>query len=200
MNKKIVLLVIIFLIGIVSIIFFNQNKEDYYLTYANKVIDLYEGKYNTDGIKKRDLKAFDTFYDKLRHKNETIDITDYFTFNDENKASGNPALKASYTNGKCFIKYDDLTLWNNYNNAEEGTEIFQRVTCNGYETILFETAFTPPYDVLVNDPKYNFVIDSYEKGITGYNFKYKSTYDGTPLKLSLIMEDKAIVKIEVTYD
>ena len=200
MNKKIIILVIVLIIGIISMIFFNQNKEDYYLTYANKVIALYDGEYDTDGIKKKDLDAFNDFYNKLKHKDEKIDITQYFTFTDEYKGSSNSDLKATYYNQKCFINYDDLTLWDNYDNAAEGGEIFQKVSCNGYETILYETMFMPPYDVLVNDPKYNYVIDSYSDSLSGYTFKYKSSYDDTPLTIRLHIEDKKIKEIEVTYD
>ncbi len=200
MNKKIIILIVILVIGIISIIFFNQNKEDYYLTYANKIIALYDGNYDTDGIKAKDLDAFNNFYNKLKHKDERIDITEYFNFTDEYKINDNSAFKATYYNKKCFINYDDLTLWDNYDNASEGGEIFQKVSCNGYQTILYETMFMPPYDVIVNDPKYNYVIDSYSDSLSGYTFKYKSSYDNTPLTIRLIMEDKKVNEIEVTYD
>lgn len=200
MNKKIVILVVIIIIGIISIIFFNQNKEDYYLSYANKIVGLYDGKYDTDGIKKKDLEAFNNFYNKLKHKDEKIDITKYFNFTDEYKENESSALKASYYNNKCFINYEDLTLWDNYDNASEGSEIYQKVNCNGYQTILYETMFMPPYDVIINDPKYNYVIDSYSDSLSGYTFKYKSSYDDTTLTIKLIMENKQINEIEVTYD
>ncbi len=200
MNKKIIILVIILIIGIISIVFYNRNKEDYYLNFANKIIDLYAGKNDTDGIRKDDLKAYQDFYNELKHVNEKVDITNYFTFTDEYKISGNPALKATYYNHKCYVNYDDLTLWNNYDKAEEGEEIFQRVSCNGYETILYETMFLPPYNIIINDPKYNYVITSYSESLSGYTFKCKSTYNNSSLTLKLILEDKQIIEVEAIYD
>lgn len=200
MKKNALILVVIVLIGIISIIFFNANDEDYYLKYANKIVDLYDGKKDPDGIKNKDLEAFDNFYKKLTHQDEMVDITEYFEFTEAHRNSGEPSLKATYTNNKCFIKYDDLMLWDNYDNAPQGDPIFQRVSCNGYEALLFETMFMPPYDRIVENPKYNYVIDSYSDSISGYTFKYKSTYDDSDLTIKLIMEGNKIIEVTVSYD
>ena len=200
MKKKVLIIVIIIVIGIISIIYFNSNNEDYYLKYADKLVDLYNENYDIKGIKKKDLEAFDKFLDKLKHKDETIDITDYFIFEEEYKGSSNNVLKATYANKRCFIKYEDLNLWDNYDKVEEGGVIVQVASCNGYETPLFETMFMPPYNKIVEDPKYDYIIDSYSDSLSGYTFKYKSTYDDSNLTLKLIMENKKIVEVEVSYD
>lgn len=189
----IILLAMIALIVGLKII---NNNQDYYLNVSNEVIKLFRSSnYDTKIIKKKDREAVNKYLSTLTHSNQVIDLTEYINKNNDYYTIDKNTKGVYIENGKCYIKYQDLNIANVFDEFNYDGEPYQRVICNNYFTYIYLSYFYPDYEDTKKNPKYDYVFNKEEKMSYGYLFTYRSTYDGTLLKIKFVINNNTIESI-----
>ena len=196
--KKILIIIISIFILVIGIAFFLNSNENYYQNIADITVGFFHSeKYDQKQIKDRDLEAIENFLSQLTHKNEIIDLSEYIIKEKEYYTSSHNTSGVFKKDGKCYIEYEDLEFDKPFQETE--TEPYKKVVCDNYFVDLYESQFYPEYEITKNNPKYDYYFDSSLKTDEGYEFTYYSTYDGSLLKVSLILEKKTITKVMVDF-
>lgn len=200
--KKIIIfsLVIIFLLTGCTV-----KNFKYYKNVSDTVISFYNtSKYDSKKYSENDIPAIETYLSELTHENQEVNISNYLVKSEEYYTDEANTEGVWIKNNSCYIKYDDLELTKTDTYIEEGNdeiELSKKVVCNNYYTILYESSFYPDYAATKTNLRYNYIyLDGFETE-EGYEFIYRSTYDGTGMKVSLDLDDKTIISIhtDITY-
>lgn len=197
--KKVILLgflITIFLTGC-------QSKNfKYYKNVSDTVISFYNNnEYDKEKFYEEDLSAINAFLSELTHKDQIVNISDYITKSQEYYTSESNTDGVWIDGNTCYIKYNELGLFSTGEEVENDSyeiELNKRIVCNNYYTILYESNFYPNYNVTKLNPRYNYIYLDGNKLKKGYEFIYRSTYDGTGMKVNIVIEDKKIVKINTS--
>ncbi len=171
----------------------------YYKNVSDTVIAFYNtDNYDDEKYAEEDIPAIETYLSELTHENQIVNINDYLVKSDEFYTDETNTEGVFIENDTCYIKYEDLGLTSTGVDTESDTyemELYKRVVCNNYYTILYESSFYPDYSATKSNLRYNYIYLDSQKTEDGYNFIYRSTYDGTGMKVSITLEDKTITSI-----
>lgn len=174
----------------------------YYKNISDKVISFYNtDEYNKEKIFEEDFPAINTFLSELTHKDQIVNISDYITKSQEYYTSESNTNGVWVDDDTCYIKYNELGLFNTGEDIESDTyeiELNKRIVCNNYYTILYESYFYPNYNVTKSNPRYNYIYLDGNTLDTGYEFIYRSSYDGTGMKVNIVLKDKKIIDINTS--
>jgi hypothetical protein len=174
----------------------------YYKNVSDTVISFYNSSnYDNEKYAKEDLPALETYLSKLTHENQEVNISDYIVKSDEYYTEEANTEGVWIKDDKCYIKYEDLGFSNaNADTPSDSYEMepYKRLVCNNYFTILYESSFHPDYSTTTSNLRNNYIyLDGYKtKG--GYEFIYRSAYDGTGMKVTLNLKNKTIVSIDTS--
>lgn len=173
-----------------------SRDEDYYMDYADIVVSFFRtDTYDVDKVFSEDVAALDKYLSRLTHINESIDVKDYYTGD-----SSNSSNKLTYENGTCIVNYADVkAVFDKKMKENEHTEISYVASCNGKEVVIYPEDLYPDYEVTKKDPKYDYVLLKNEKVDGNYVFYYRSSYDGTGLKVTLVMDGKNVSEIVTEF-
>jgi len=190
--KKIILLLFIILI----LTGCNKHDEAYYTKYADIAISLFrKDSYDANKIYSKDRKAMDEYLTRLTHKNEVIVLNDYI---DKNEPTTSPnSSNITVKNGVCTISYENLSyeFKKNATDDEGAMEPSFSGVCEGYYFNVSESNLYPDYESTKNNPRYDYVLLKSEKSDDKFNFYYRSTYDGSGLKLVLNLKKNNVEKV-----
>lgn len=197
--KKILLLLTLILLSTGCV---NKNT-DYYENVADTAVHFFkDSTYNADAFDSKDLTALDEYLSTITHVGQIVDVSAFLDKSEEYKTSEPNNSELTVTDGKCYMKYDDIKKrFDEFYaaNARPVIDAFIKVNCNGYKVILSESDFYPDYTDTQSNPRYDYVMLSRVKTKTGYYFIYKSNYDGSGLKLNIDIEKKTIKKIYTEF-
>jgi len=197
--KKIIILslIIIFLLTGCT-----AKNFKYYKNVSNTVISFYNtNKYDSEKYSKNDIPALETYLSELTHENQVINISNYLVKSDEYYTDEANTQGVWIENDICYIDYNDLGLNPSdiyVESSNDEMELHKKVVCNNYYTILYESSFYPDYLTTKSNLRYNYIYLEGYKTKEGYEFIYRSTYDGTGMKVSIILEDKTITSIHTS--
>lgn len=174
----------------------------YYKNVSDTVISFYNtNNYDDEKYSKDDLPAIETYLSKLTHENQEVNINDYLVKSDEYYIDEVNTKGVWIKDNNCYINYNDLGFNSTSTDIESDTyeiEPYKKVVCNNYFTILYESYFYPDYLVTKSNLRYNYIyLDGYEIK-EGYEFIYRSTYDGTGMKVTITLEAKTITSIDTS--
>ena len=174
----------------------------YYKTVSNTVISFYNSSdYDNEKYAKEDVPAIETYLSKLTHINQEVNISDYIVKTDKYYTDEANTEGVWTKDDSCYIKYNDLGFASINIDVETDTyemEPYKRVVCNNYYTILYESSFFPDYETTKANLRNNYIyLDGY-KTKEGYEFIYRSTYDGTGMKVTFTLKDKTITSIDTS--
>lgn len=174
----------------------------YYKNVSDTVISFYNSSnYDNKEYAKEDLPAIETYLSKLTHENQEVNISDYIVKSDEYYTEEANTEGVWIKDDKCYIKYEDLgfsTASTETESTNYEMEPYKRLVCNNYFTILYESSFYPDYLTTTSNLRNNYIyLDGY-KIKEGYEFIYRSAYDGTGMKVTLNLKNKTIVSIDAS--
>ena len=202
MKKRNIILIIISVVFALVIglnAFINKDK-DYYSNVANIVVGFFSSSnYDKSIVKKQDLAAVENVLSKFTHQNEVIDLSEYIIQKKEYFTTQHNTSGVYQKDGKCFIKYDDLDFDEPVDEMNYEMEPYKKVICENYYTVLYESMFFPNYELTKKNPKYDYHFEDEIETDLGRDFIYYSSYDGSRLKISMILEKKTIKKINLEF-
>ncbi len=192
MKKKYILILLL----ILTLTGCKKYDDEYYQKVANTIISFFRtSNYNSDEFYEEDREAIKEYWTKITHQGQIIDITEYLN-KDEPVEEVNSSI-VFVENNKCYIRYEDLKKeFDLIEQNEDEVETSLDGVCQGYEFTIFESDLYPPYEKTVNEPVYDYVLLKDYKKKNEYNFYYRSTYDGSGLRLTLKLKKKHIINIE----
>lgn len=171
----------------------------YYKNVSDTVISFYNtDTYDKEKYSKGDLPAIETYLSNITHENQEVNISDYLIKSDEYYTDEANTEGVWIKEDSCYINYSTLGFASNNEDFESDTyeiEPYKRVVCNNYYTILYESSFYPDYAATKSNLRYNYIYLDGNKTKVGYEFIYRSTYDGTGMKVTLIVDNKTITDI-----
>jgi|GEM_PF-2691598 len=171
----------------------------YYKNVSDTVLSFYNtDKYEQNKYSDNDIPAIEAYLSQLTHANQVVNINDYLIKTDEFYTDEDNTEGVWIKNNICYIKYDDLGLNKIDTYIPEGNdeeELSKKVICNNYYTILYASSFYPDYATTKSNLRYNYIYLDGNKTEDGYEFVYRSTYDGTGMKVTLIVKNKTITSI-----
>lgn len=198
--------IVIIFIGILLLTGCTMIKDQqYYKEIANTVISLFRNiNYDDSEFTREENNAINKIISELTHKDQEVNVSDFIIKNSEYYVNEKNTEGIYKKGNECFISYDDLNLKSyEENNEHYELEPHKRVVCDGYYTVLYLSDFYPEYEETQKNPLHNY---SYLKGYkteTGYNYVYKSTYDGSYLTVVIDLDDGtniSLMKKEYTQD
>ncbi len=167
------------------------KDQQYYKEIANKVITLFKNvNYDDKGLTSEEKIAMDRVVSEITHEDQLINVSDFIVKKDEFKVSEGNSKEIHVEDGICYTYYDKLDI-ESYKTENEHYELepHKRLVCDGYYTVLYESDFYPSLEDTKNNPLHNYAYVKGYKTDVGYNFIYRSTYNGSYLTVSFDLED-----------
>lgn len=173
------------------------KDQQYYKKIANTVISLFRDiNYDESEFSSEENRAISKIVSELTHENQIVNVSDFIVKSSEYAIIESNTKGIRKENGKCYISYKDLEL-DSYKSDNDNYELepHKRVVCDGYYTVVYRSDFYPSYEETQNNPLHSY---SYFKGYetdNGYNFIYKSTYDGSYLTVDIDLENEMKISL-----
>ena len=172
------------------------TKKDayYYKDMSQTVIGLFQNiEYKERDYSKKENEAIQKVISELTHEGHKINVSKFINKTNEYKVYEQNSSEIFKENDECYVYYNDLD-YDEYANHEAHYEMepHKRLVCDGYYTILYESDFFPKYHLTQKDPLYNFAYIDYTQTQNGYNYIYKSTYDGSYMIVDINTDDMEI--------
>jgi hypothetical protein len=96
-------------------------------------------------------------------------------------------------NNECYVYYKDLDFYEYTNDTNHyELEPHKRLVCDGYYTVLYASDFYPEYELTKVSPLHHYAYIDFNEYNDGYNYIYKSTYDGSYLIVDINTDNMEI--------
>lgn len=181
---------------------YTTNNLKYYKNISQTVIDLYRNSdYDKKDIQKEDINAIDNYLSTLTHKNQIVNVSNFITKTDDYYVKEENTSGIWVKNNTCYIKYEDLNITEDKADSDDPNYEIEknvRVVCDNYYAIIYASDFYPNYLDVQLDPKYDYIYLDGSETKSGYEFIYRSSYDGTGIKVTITLNGKNISKIETS--
>ena len=92
------------------------------------------------------------------------------------------------------MRYNDINF-----KKTDIDEMFAKIVCDNYFTLVYYDEYLPEYNVTVNNPVHDYIFLEKTESFNGLKFSYTSSYDGSKLDVIMDITDKTIDKIEVKF-
>ena len=204
MKKKYLMpsIILVIMIMLITINKIKTNSKDYYRIVADTIVGFYrDDGYDHKKIKKEDISVIENYLSHLTHNNEEISLEDYMIKNNNYYTTNRNSDGVYLKDGKCYIKYQDIGF-DKYQSENIEIEPHRDVFCNNYRITLYLSDFYPDYNDTKTNPRYNYIFIKEDKNMNTYTYWYQSAYDGTYLKVMVIVNNKKIfnIKTEEVYN
>ncbi|MBE6147890.1 MAG: hypothetical protein E7167_00045 [Firmicutes bacterium] len=200
MKKKVFIIIGTVFILVIGLNMILNRNNDYYRNVADLSVGLFKNKnYDRQLIKSKDLQAIEDFLSMLTHENQVIDLSEYIVKEKEYYTSSHNTNGVYKKDGKCFIDYKKLEFDKPIEEINYEMEPHKMVVCDNYYVVLYESMFFPDYSVTQSNPIFDYHFEEEIKNEKGYDFIYYSSYDSSRLKLSFLIENKTIKKIDIKF-
>lgn len=173
------------ILSILAILFFItgcvQKKDAYYYKdMSQTVISLFKDlNYDKKEYSNKENEAINKIINELTHEEHKINVSEFIEEKEEYRVYESNTPEIFKEEDTCYIYYDDLDFEEYENDLNDyEMEPHKRVVCDGYYTILYYSYFYPKYEVTQTDPKHDYIFIDFNETNKGYNYIYKSSYDG----------------------
>lgn len=172
------------------------SKKDalYYQDMADVVISLFQDvNYDKSDFSRKENEAIEKVVSELTHENHKINVSDFIEKTQMYVVNEKNSEEIFKENGECFIYYKDLGYYE-YTTDENHYELepHKRLVCDGYYTVLYASDFYPEYELTKVSPLHHYAYINFNEYKDGYNYIYKSTYDGSYLVIDINTEEMEI--------
>lgn len=180
------------ILGILVILFLVTGckaKKDiyYYKDMSNTIISLFKDiNYDKSSYSKEENDAINKIVSELTHENHKINVSNFIEKSEEYKVYESNSPEIIKENNECYIYYKDLG-YEQYEKNENHYEMeaHKRLVCDGYYTILYSSYFYPKYELTQNNPEHDYIFLDFNETKNGYNYVYKSSYNGEYLVVDI---------------
>ena len=191
MKKILTIVFVLFLTGC-------GNKIEHYKKFADTALNFFESSnYSSKEFSENENILLNKYLSTLTHENQIIDLDDYIDKSEDYYTNENNSYGVYVENGKCYIKYDDISFQKLESGADIEDEMIAKIVCNNYFVTIMSSQFID-YNEIQNDERYNYRYLGYINDDTKYQFIYRSYYDGSGLVISVDTKNNKIVDLSVT--
>ena len=117
--------------------------------------------YCLNDIDRKDRDVVNNYISQITHVNQEVNVSDMLIKDNEHKTTESNTKDIYYKNNNCYIKYDKLKI-NTYDYDNYEMEPYQRLVCDGYYIVVYQSDFYPNYEKSKTNPIYVYeTIDGY---------------------------------------
>lgn len=177
----------------------SNNKNEYYKQVSEILVNTLNGTTNNlNDVDKKDRDVVNNYISQITHVNQEVNVSDMLIKDNEHKTTESNTKDIYYKNNNCYIKYDKLKI-NTYDYDNYEMEPYQRLVCDGYYIVVYQSDFYPNYEKSKTNPIYNYLYKGSIKNGIDHQYIYKSTYDGSYLNVKINADDK-INNIDLVFN